>query len=95
MATKNNAKNQAETWFAHSDLVAVRATIIGQARNTDGEITDIDLGTIPGTLRQFSTGAYGFNLTGKLPDLTLTATGVQSKGFQMSGNLVAVKSKEW
>lgn len=92
-AKKSEAEQLVETWLAHSDLFAVEVAITGLYRDEDGEERKVNLGSIPGNLRRFGPGSFGFNLSGKVADTS--PAGITSKGFQMSGNLVAIGSKNW
>lgn len=49
----------------------------------------INSNTIVGTLKEFSTGSFGYNLNGKI----LLDIGGKQVPFQVTGNIIAIGSK--
>lgn len=82
-----------EILCGRSGMIAVKA-VFSALTIVDGQIVEVDMGSIQAPPRQNKSGSRGFYLNGKLQDPTVVG---QANGtrLQVGANLTMVGSKVW
>lgn len=79
---------------ARSSLERIRVKFTGIVVNPDGSVSEVELASLVAAPKKFSTGSYGFYVSGKLHDLSEPGMGSGVK-YDIGCNVVAVGSHQW